>query len=72
MITKEYETEPDPTDVQPVPVVRCDICGQAGSYGDEIVDTDIIDTTGHEDVMAACRDTKACYARLIKQEERYS
>lgn len=69
MITKEYEPGPDPTDVQTVAVERCDICGHAGSYGDEIVDTDIIDTTGHETVMAACRDTKACYARLNREAD---
>ena len=81
MVTKEYKVNPlDETDIIPeTDLCQCEVCGHVGEYKIEIVDTDTIDTTGHDAIMLACKDVKACldrkeemsrvYADMVKQAE---
>lgn len=47
---------------------RCCYCGYEGIYGEEVVDTDCIDSTGLDSIKLACKDIEACLDRQSAKE----
>ena len=44
-------------------IARCVICGFEGEYGVEVIETDIVDSLGHDTTKPMCRKVKDCLDR---------
>jgi hypothetical protein len=44
-------------------IARCVICGFEGEYGVEVIETDTVDSLGHDTTKPMCRKVKDCLDR---------